>query len=82
MVPYLKGGDVEKLIKKDECKLFVAYPLLKKEKPKMSKMMKFHKLLSASSESQDPYLQALRAFTKINPARLAATTSDLGWQDW
>ena len=36
----------------------------------MSKMMKFHKLLSASSESQDPYLQALRAFTNINPARL------------
>ncbi len=44
--------------------------------------MKFHKLLSASSESHDPYLQALSAFTKINPARLAAMTSDLGWQDW
>lgn len=48
----------------------------------MSKMMKFHKLLSASFESQDPYLQALRAFTKINPARLAAMTGDLGWQEW
>ena len=36
----------------------------------MSKMKKFHKLLSGSSESHEPYLQALRTFTKIGPARL------------
>lgn len=48
----------------------------------MSKMKKFHELLSASSEGQDPYLQALRGFTKINPVQLVALTSALVWQEW
>ena len=45
-------------------------------------MTKFHKLLSASSEGGDTYLQALKAFTKISPSQLLAMTSDLIWQEW
>jgi hypothetical protein len=48
----------------------------------MSNMKKFHEMLSTSSGSQDSYLQALKAFTKISPSQLAAMTSDLGWQAW
>ena len=48
----------------------------------MSNMKKFHELLTASSESQDSYLQALRAFAKISPSPLVAMTSDLAWQPW
>ena len=48
----------------------------------MSNMKKFHELLTASSESQDSYLQALKAFTKISPSQLVAMTSDLAWQPW
>jgi hypothetical protein len=48
----------------------------------MLNMEKFQKLLSASSESQDPYLQALRTLTKIGPARLVWMTRGLDWQVW
>jgi len=48
----------------------------------MSNMMKFHELLSASSENQEPYLGALKVFTKISPARLRAITDNLGWVPW
>jgi len=48
----------------------------------MSNMMKFHELLSASSESPEPCLGALKAFTRISPARWRAMTDDLGWVPW
>ena len=48
----------------------------------MSKMKKFHKLLSGSSESHEPYLQALRSFTRLSPARLTAMIAGLGWESW
>jgi len=48
----------------------------------MLNMKKFHKLLSGSSESHQPYLQALRLFTRLSPARLIAMTDGLGWESW
>ena len=48
----------------------------------MSNMMKFHELLFASSENPEPYLGALKVFTRISPARLRAMTDDLGWVPW
>ncbi|HEY9151801.1 MAG TPA: hypothetical protein VIN60_02865 [Anaerolineales bacterium] len=48
----------------------------------MSNMMKFHKLLSASSEDQGPYWQAMKAFTMISPAQLMSITDGLGWVSW
>ncbi|HET7144444.1 MAG TPA: hypothetical protein VFI68_10530 [Anaerolineales bacterium] len=48
----------------------------------MLNMQNFHKLLCGSSESREPYLVALRSFTRISPAELIAMTSGLGWQPW
>ncbi len=48
----------------------------------MSNRKKFHELLSASSESQDSYLQTLKTITKICPSQLVAMTSGLAWQSW
>ena len=45
-------------------------------------MNAFYQLLAASAESRDPYLQALKAFASISPARLVAMSGDLGWQVW
>lgn len=48
----------------------------------MLNMQKFHTVLSGSSESHEPYLQALRSFTQISPAQLIAITDGLGWESW
>ncbi len=48
----------------------------------MLNMQKFHKLLSGSSERQEPYLRALRSFTRLSPSRLMALTEGLGWEPW
>ncbi len=48
----------------------------------MLNMKKFHKLLSRSTENNDPYLQVLRSFTRLSPARLIAMTNGLGWEPW
>jgi len=45
-------------------------------------MKEFYCSLSAASETQNPYLRALRFFTKVSPAQLVAMTSDLGWTAW
>lgn len=48
----------------------------------MLNMQKFYKLLSSSAENHEPYLQALRSFTRLSPARLIAMTAGLGWESW
>jgi hypothetical protein len=55
---------------------------LKKEKPKMSNMHTFRKLLAAASEKQEPRMKALLALTKVSPAELVAMTNGLDWQAW
>lgn len=48
----------------------------------MLNMKQFHKVLSNSPKSNEPYLQALRAFTGLGLARLIAMTDGLGWEPW
>ncbi len=48
----------------------------------MSTMKNFYKLLNASSEPRDSYMNALAELTKVNRAQLSVLASDLEWQEW